>query len=158
MKEGIQLDQMGLFIAINKEITRQFPKTAVIPRQVNAVIAAANAIVAEFANGEILTTPGMGLTAWLASDDWGVSSKFMAGVLSGKFVAEKGYPRDPDDFGRCRRLILAVPELAGKIDLMRDYGKKWITIADNWNDWVAMYDAGDDSLYAAMKMAYGGDE
>lgn len=67
----------------------------------------------------------MGIIAWLESDDTGSSSLYMASVLSGKPGSYSNhYPRDPADFGRCMRLIKAVPSLKADIGKMADHGKQ----------------------------------
>lgn len=167
MKEGIHLDQIGLFSAINKEICKQVPGLPAEPRLMNCVIAAANMIVAEFKKPIVKATPGMGLEAWLDSDDTGSSSLYMAWCLSsgqfgywwGRKQPEPAYPRDPDDLGRCIRLVRAVPELAERVHLMAEskHGKEWFAVAANWSRWVAMYDDENDDgtlLSEEMEAAY----
>ncbi len=166
LDDGIQLDQMSLIVAINKEICRQVPGMHVEPRLFNAVIAAANSLVAEFAKPIVKATPDMGLEAWLASDDTGSSSLYMAWILSGgqfgywqgREQPKPAYPHDPDDLGRCIRLIRAAPELAEHVHLMDEHGKQWEAIAENWDRWVAMYDDDENDLgsqlYDEMKAAY----
>lgn len=163
LNDGIQLDQMSLIVAINNEICRQVPGMHVEPRLFNAVIAAANGLVGEFAKPIVKATPGMGLEAWLDSDDTGSSSLYMAWCLSagqfgywqGRKQPEPAYPHDPDDLGRCIRLIEAVPEFGGKIPEMSHRGAHWLAVTTNWTRWVEMYDDGDESLYDAMQAAYG---
>lgn len=159
---GIDINQIELISAISDELIRQVPGLTAEPRLFNAVIAAANSIVAEFAKPIVKASQGMGLMAWLASDDVGRSSKFMAWVLSGHLFPkpEFGYPHDPDDLGRCIRLIRAVPELAGSVHLMAnsEYGKEWFAVAANWSRWVEMYDDDENDLgsrlYDEMHAAY----
>ena len=154
---GIDLNQIELITAINNEICRQVPGLAAEPRLFNAVIAAANSLVKEFTRPIVKASEGMGLMAWLASDDVGRSSKFMAWVLSyNQFPKpEFGYPHDPDDFGRCRRLVQAVPRFEYLIFEMREQSHQWKAVAENWDRWVELYDKEDgETLYAEMKAAY----
>jgi hypothetical protein len=164
VKEGIQLNQIGLLTAINNEICRQVPGIAVEPRLFNSVIAAANSIVAEFAKPIVKATPAMGLEAWLDSDDTGSSSLYMAWCLSsgqfgywqGRNQPKPAYPHDPDDLGRCIRLVRAVPELAERVQVMSEHGKEWAAVAENWDRWVELYDGEYGlTLYDEMKAAYG---
>lgn len=164
VKEGIQLNQIELISAISDELIRQVPGLTAQPRLFNAVIAAANSIVEEFAKPIVKAAPAMGLKAWLDSDDVGASSEYMAWALSdydqqvlfwGRNSPHLAYPHDPDDLGRCIRLIEAVPEFGGKIPEMAHRGKEWLAVATNWADWVEMYNADDDGLYDAMQAAYG---
>lgn len=165
LNDGIHLDQMSLIVAINNEICRQVPGMHVEPRLFNAVIAAANTLVAEFAKPIVKATPGMGLEAWLDSDDTGASSLYMAWCLSagqfgywqGREQPEPAYPRDPDDLGRCIRLIEAVPEFGGKITEMAHRGAHWLAVTTNWDRWVKMYyDENDDGTLVSedMEAAY----
>lgn len=155
---GIDINQIELISAISDELCRQVPGLTAEPRLFNSVIAAANLIVSEFAKPIVKATPGMGLTAWLASDDVGASSKFMALVLSGYDPSEFAYPLDPDDLGRCIRLIRAAPELAQRVHVMSEHGKEWAAVAENWERWVAMYDDDENDLgsqlYDEMMAAY----
>lgn len=156
---GIDINQIELISAISDELCRQVPGLTAEPRLFNSIIAAANLIVAEFAKPIVKASDGMGLMAWLASDDVGMSSKYMAWVLSGKAFPqpENYYPRDPDDLGRCIRLVRAVPDLAERVPMMAQHGKEWATVATNWDRWVAMYDDPDDDgtlISEEMEAAY----
>jgi len=121
------------------ELDRQGVK-ALCSRQYDALIQAADMIIRECQREPISSSAGMGLKAWLASDDTGMSSKYMASVLSdvmlGKygFSCEYAHPHDLDDFGRCSRLLLAVPEFRERINLMRDKSKEWSALLDIWTD------------------------
>lgn len=154
---GIIIDRIKLMSAMSEEISRQVPDLAFEPRLFNALVNASNAIADEFARPVVKASEGMGLMAWLASDDVGISSKYMAWVLSYNQFPEPefGYPHDPDDFGRCRRLVLAVPKFAYLIFEMREHSAQWRAVAENWDRWVELYDAEDgETLYAEMKAAY----
>lgn len=163
MNKGYRLDQMKLVVDIMKAISNQVPGLPGEPRFVNCVIAAANSICAELEKPIVKATPDMGLEAWLDSDDTGSSSLYMAWCLSGgqfgywqgRKQPEPAYPHDPDDLGRCIRLIEAVPEFGGKIPEMSHRGAHWLAVTTNWARWVEMYDDGDESLYDAMQAAYG---
>ena len=126
----MSIQQIDLVCAIFAELGKQGIKSA-IPRQMNAVIIAANSIIEEFGMPAIMTTEDMGLTKWLASDDTGTSSVYMASVLGG-FYRPYAHPADADDFGRCSRLLIAVPEFRGKIELMRDKSVQWDKLLNEW--------------------------
>ena len=57
-------------------------------------------------------------------------------------------------------MIRAIPEFADRIHLMSiGKGLKWAVVAENWGEWVALYDKEQASgkcpeLYTAMKSAY----
>lgn len=152
MSNGYHLNQITLVTAIMNECSRQIPGLPAEPRLMNCVIAAANTICAEFAKPIVKASSGMGLTAWLASDDVGMSSKFMASVLTGEFQAEFAIPYDPSDFGRCVRMIQAVPELAPRIGEMRKHGPMWTAVADKWERWSEMLNEEQcKALYEEMR-------
>lgn len=151
----MQLNQIGLISAISTEIEKQIPGTPAEPRYMNAIINAANLICDEFRRPIVKTSSGMGLTAWLASDDTGASSKYMASILSGQFSVSHNYPWDPSDFGRCIRLLEAVPELESELHKMKACSPQWSAVVDNWDKWSELYkDRNSNKLYQEMKSAY----
>ncbi|CDH46994.1 hypothetical protein [Candidatus Contendibacter odensensis] len=115
-----------------------------IPRQFNAVIAAADSIIEALATPERTVTPGMGLTAWQASDQTGLSSKYMAWVLTGSAHPSRrcDYPHDSDDFGRCLGLLAAVPEFRQSLHKMASCGQQWQALIGEWSVLEAMMEAG----------------
>lgn len=152
MSNGYNLNQMSLVTAIMDAIAEQVPGIPAEPRLMNCVIAAANTICAEFKKPLVKASNGMGLTAWLDSDDVGMSSKFMASVLSGQFEAEFAIPYDPADFGRCVRMIQAVPELEQHLNKMLEHGPMWKAVVGNWGRWSAMLNEDQSrALYEEMR-------
>lgn len=156
-----KINQMSLISAISAELSRQVPNMPFEPRFYNRIVSAANSICDELSTPVVKASDGMGLTAWLASDDVGMSSKYMAAVLSGKFTADFAYPHDPSDFGRCLRMIRACPEFEGLIHRMCSKGRQWEAVANNWEEWAKLYDIAAASpdgkateLYRLMKEAY----
>lgn len=118
-----------------------------IPRHMNAVIQAANLIVDAVNTPPVAATPGSGLNRWLASDDTGLSSVYMAGVLSGRpgvFDADwpgVHYPRDPADFGRCVRMLDACPDLRPNLPRLSapEHGPVWPSLVGVWPELEALY-------------------
>src|SRR3990167_7538963 len=123
----MRISQLDLISAIGKHLEKRHGKIVAVPRQFNAIIAAANLIVEAFDQEPVMATPGMGKEAWINSDDIGVSSMYTAFVLcppAGGGQAryypefpEYPHPKNPQDFGRCVRLIEAVPELRAHLAL-----------------------------------------
>lgn len=152
----MHIDQIAVITAINNEISAQHPGIPAEPRFFNVVIDAANMICAEFKKPTIKASHDMGLRAWLASHDTGMSSLYMASVLSGQICSSGfAFPWDPSDFGRCIRLIEAVPEMAGFINKMQSHGPEWAAIVANWEEWKKLYhDENSEELYRQMKDAY----
>ncbi|HCD1107773.1 hypothetical protein [Morganella morganii] len=153
----MHINQIELVTAIAAEIQRQKNNAVTLePRYFNTIIKAANMVCEEFKKPIVRASHGMGLKRWMSSDDTGLSSLYMASVLSdGGFTAEFAFPWDPSDFGRCIRLIEAVPEMAGFISKMQSHGPEWTAIVANWEEWKKLYhDENGEELYRQMKDAY----
>lgn len=148
MMKSYRFDQIQLVAAITKELSRQHPGLPADHRM-NAVIRAANGIIAEYERAPRMVCPGMGLRSWLLSDETGSSSQYMAYVLSKAQGIEwpihlapipiAAYPRDPDDLGRCIGLIEAVPEFGGMIPEMSHRGAHWQAVTTNWDRWCTLH-------------------
>lgn len=146
----LKLDQIRIVSVITKEVCRQFKAAGeksppALSYQFQAMIDAANLVVAAFEREAVKATPGAGLQAWLASDDRGLSSEAISRRLFGvppvksSFDLNDNYPHDPDDFGRCHRFLEAVPEAQAKFSLMKDVSPTWKTLVDNWEELTALY-------------------
>jgi hypothetical protein len=89
--------------------------------------------------GEIADV-GARLAAWSASGDTGVSSKAIAAQMTG---AENSgwlcweHPHDPDDLGRCLRLLALFPEWRVRIGEMAARGPGWAGLAARWDEIAA---------------------
>ena len=127
------ISQIELLSVVLHELERQGVKS-LYSKQYNEIIASINNIIEVAERKAVLTKPNMGLDAWLKSDDTGISSEFMAGVLSKTFYRKYGHPHDIDDFGRCMRLLVAVPELRSELSLMKAESKEWENFVNNWDD------------------------
>jgi hypothetical protein len=154
--KAYHFDQIKLIAAIGNELNRQCSGLPADER-FNTIIAAATSIVNEYARTPVTASKGMGLNAWLVSDDTGSSSRFMARVLSApEQIDQHGdYPRDADDLGRCFRLIEAAPELAQNLERMKQCGPHWKLVILNWEKWKDLYESEESNkLHHAMKEAY----
>lgn len=87
---------------------------------------------------------GSNINAWLASDDIGLSSSWMAATMFGRVSrlgCEYHYPRDADDFGRCHRFVLACgPFTLDQWEALADSGIVWARIVAAWQELCAMLD------------------
>ena len=148
--------QIDLVVGIAGVLENLEPGIALLPRQMNAVIAAADNILAELQTPERKATANMGLYAWLQSDCTGSSSLYMAHVLAGYWAKNAGrynYPHDSADFGRCLGLLDAVPKLRETLADMADMGPEWAALMKEWYRMEALYEAGEfqqlsDRIYA----------
>ena len=122
-------------------------------RQMNALTAAADLIYEALAHEDVPATPGMGLRAWIGSDETGLSSRYLACVLArdtqwdrtaGYPVAERHHPHDAGDFGRCAKMIDAQPELRANLARLAEpaHGPVWNAIGARWADLEALFRAG----------------
>ena len=149
----IQVDQILLFVAIGKHLTKKHGKgLAIESRHYNAMIAAADRIVEEFGRESVYATPGMGFEAWAKCDDTGESSLYMADILlRGRSSRDVREPQDSADFGRCVRFLDAVPEARLNLVTMNDT-PYWGKLIDHWDELEALYrEAKGKSLYDRMK-------
>ena len=139
---SIFVSQIDLLGAIWKHLAAKHGKTlSLCSRHVNATIAAADDIVRELRTPVRLTREGMGLDAWFSSDDTGLSSQYLASVLSDRGLIENNHPHDIADFGRCVRLLDAVPELRAKLPRLSDvkHGRVWTAIYEYWAELELLY-------------------
>lgn len=133
------VSQIRLVTAIFDELAKQ-KHDHLVPRQINTVISAANWIIAELNRTPLMAKDGVGLKLWLVSDDVGSSSKYLASVLGG-FDCKYAHPHDLDDFMRCVRLFIAVPEFRGRLHEMKDKSKQWSALVDSWTEIESLVDA-----------------
>lgn len=149
----MRINQVDLVSAIFKELDRQGLKE-LVPRWMNACITAADNIVREIGIDPQKSRDGMGIGAWLRSDDTGLSSKFMAYVLAGGPAIrpndQPAYPHDPNDFGRCYRFLRAVPEARGSLAKMAEHGKVWAALVANWTELEKLYESEVNSSKAPL--------
>lgn len=138
----IHVDQIELIGAIVKHLGKRHKVKHLLPRQYNAIIAGANLIVEQCAEGERQAGAGIGVQAWLLSDQTGVSSKYMLRALQGGEAFRRmwhaatgyGHPHDASDFGRCLGLLSAAPELRQHLELMSECGPEWSALVAHWEE------------------------
>jgi hypothetical protein len=92
-------------------------------------------------------TPSLDVTtralAWVCGRDTGISSKVIwARMMYAKPERDPfgGYPHDPDDFGRCYRLLQLIPEWRPRIGEMAAEGPVWAALASAWDELTALYE------------------
>lgn len=76
------------------------------------------------------------LVMWLTSGDTGISSSALASHMSGSPAGRWGwgYPHDPDDLGRCLRLLELFPEWKPRIAEMASRDPGWAGLSARWNE------------------------
>jgi len=137
------ISQPRLIGAVLKELGRQGVGD-INHRQLNAIIRGIDDMIAELESPTRIAKTGEGLEAWLASDDTGASSKYMAKTIFGRYDTGRGVavPHDPDDFGRCVRMLVATGADRSRVEMMKEpkHGPIWNEIAERWDELKAMYD------------------
>jgi hypothetical protein len=108
---------------------------------------------------------------WLLGPDTGFSSLTIFYVLTSEHTiaasarlglhGRGSYPHDPDDFGRCYRLLKAIPEWRARLGEVADvYDVVWPELVDAWDELEALYEQEAPSgrapkLYQRMKQLIG---
>lgn len=129
-------------ITIISAILNTFGDCKVDAALVNKVAQCATAIVDEARRPRVMARDGMTVTEWLGSDDTGLSSKYLCSVLSGAFTAEFYHPHDADDFGRCYRLLKAIPSLRSESAKLKDCPAPWPALYNEWPELEKLYEQG----------------
>lgn len=81
--------------------------------------------------------------AWMVAGDSGISSETMASIaldVEKKDSFGLRPPSDPSDFGRCYRLVMAVPEIIDVFPHIARKVPKFKGILDNWDELCALYE------------------
>lgn len=99
------------------------------------------------------------LAQWFASHDTGISSEAIALWLSARARNDywgDGTPSDAGDFGRCYRLLKAIPEWRPRIGEMAERGGRWPILVAHWDEIERRYEhdlanpGRSDGAYAYM--------
>jgi hypothetical protein len=78
---------------------------------------------------------------WLVSGERGSSSEHIFSVVLGLEFQSRGFPADPADFGRCRKVCEQVPEVAAGLAKMRAVSKRWDNLVSNWDTLCTLMDS-----------------
>ena len=80
---------------------------------------------------------------WIVGNDTGASSKAIwAHMMGVGMPTEWGWsgPADPDDFGRCYRLLELMPEWRERMkEMAANCGPEWAAIAPAWNELESLW-------------------
>ena len=149
--QPFQANQMKLVTAISDELSRQVPDLPFDSTLFNKIVEAANMICEECKRERIYATSKMTPAEWLASDDVGLSSRYMLTVLTGSNCEPNGpVPSDADDLGRCIRMVQAC-QLSDEITRLYTMGNQWRRIAENWEMLCKQYQANKaESIYTFL--------
>lgn len=89
--------------------------------------------------GHVLTPE---LRRWFATDS-GLSSKTIASVLVSELrgcAPECNVPHDPDDFGRCYRLLKLIPNGVQRLGEVAKRFPEWTGLVQNWAELTELYE------------------
>ncbi len=74
--------------------------------------------------------------AWFGGRDTGMSSKAIASHMT-TGNCDGSYPHDPDDLGRCLRLLVLFPHWKPRLPEMGHYSDVWAKYAARWAEMEA---------------------
>lgn len=77
---------------------------------------------------------------WISGGDRGLSSETLWRAMMGREQERVSYPHDPDDFGRCARLLRLIPEWRPRISEMSALHPVWAALAQRWDEITAAMD------------------
>lgn len=86
---------------------------------------------------------------WIAGNDTGISSRTIWSVMMGVVEDDRkdswdyDPPSDSDDFGRCYRLLVLVPEWRERLPEVGEIFPKWRPLIRNWDNLTGMYERGE---------------
>lgn len=101
---------------------------------------------------------------WIMGHDTGTSSETIFSVMTGKNVRSHGDPLDPDDFGRCHRLLKLFPEWRKRMPEVaaKFPNTSWPALVREWDRLTTLYEqevpnhrGSAPKLYDAMKKCRG---
>lgn len=102
---------------------------------------------------------------WPTGGDAGISSSTIWHVAMGGAIPWSnwyaGIPHDPDDFGRCYRLLKAFPEMRASLPRVAELFPSWVPFVREWDRLTEMFERESPSgqcpeLYALMQQLRGG--
>lgn len=80
---------------------------------------------------------------WLAGGDTGISSKTIWSVMTGRRIGDRHWrpdvPRDPDDFGRCHRLLETFPGWRWRMPEVASVHPEWSRLVAAWDELTVLY-------------------
>lgn len=141
-----RINQIELISAIAAEIERQVPGAQMTARQANAMIAAADAVVAAMDMTDDMPAPGCGIERWLASDAVGRSSEYLARTLHGAVGLQPYHPYDAEDWWRCCNMLACVADSRARLQHFRSAiaaaNPVWCWIVTKWEylEWLLAVD------------------
>jgi hypothetical protein len=134
-----------------------------MPQPLEIVVACGNAFVKMHSKcepGRYVPPVPKTVRDWRKGRDTGVSSQTIYGVFMGEGGPEHGpsVPHDPDDFGRCYRLLQLAPDWRKNLSKVSDKYPEWEPLVQEWESLTELYEielrmgsAPNFNLYNRMK-------
>lgn len=72
------------------------------------------------------------LLEWFIKGEVGASSRVIAAKMAGVQILDKAHPSDPDDFKRCLKLLLFIPEIRLRLNEVSEISIYWKHLVNNW--------------------------
>lgn len=76
---------------------------------------------------------------WLLSRDTGLSSIAIVAFMEGAGDGKYSHPLDPDDLGRCIRLLSLAPEYRARLEEMKAASPQWAVLIEHWAEIEKLY-------------------
>lgn len=117
-----------------------------LPQPMEIAIACMEAFVSMHSKcppGKYVEKPAQSPEEWAIGRDAGISSLTIYQAITGN-VSKDGrldIPYDPDDFGRCYRLLKLFPAWREQLPKVIDICPKWRPFVEAWDELTAMYEA-----------------
>lgn len=78
---------------------------------------------------------------WIVGGDTGMSSETIWSVMMGVPCRSPSTPLDPDDFGRCWRLLVLIPSWRPRMPEVAKKYPQWTAMVREWDRLSTMYEA-----------------
>lgn len=92
---------------------------------------------------------------WILGHNVGTSSKTIWAVMMGAVTGREPWhqydvPHDPDDFNRCYRLLVFIPEWKSRLPEVASIFPKWIGFVREWTKLTEMHENLNESNWNEM--------
>ncbi len=117
-----------------------------LPQAVDVIVSACDAfgkVHAKCQPGQYAEPAATTPQQWLAGRDTGVSSAFIYTAPTGNSTLYRQHdvPHDPEDFGRCYRLLKLFPQYREALPRAAQLCPKWKPFVEAWDELTALYEA-----------------
>jgi len=116
-----------------------------LPQPVDLMVEIMNAFVrihSRCAPGKYFEKPATTPDEWALGRDTGTSSLTIYSAITGRPSHHRSYdvPHDPDDFGRCYRLLKLFPQWRDKLAETIKICPEWQPFVEAWDELTALYE------------------